>query len=627
MLANFWLGVFVRSIMIRHLVFLTFGAFAACAQDGAAVYQAHCASCHGMPTGRVPALSALRMMTPALVLRALETGVMKPQAEGLTSAEKFALVGYIAAPQKKTEPLPGSAFCGASSQSSPDFSKGPRWTGWSTDATNTRFQDAADAGIAADDVPKLKLKWAFGLGDGIAARSQPAIDGGRVFVGSQAGNVYSLDARRGCIYWSFDADTAIRSGITIGAAAGARASAYFGDSGAHVYAVDAASGKLLWKVHVDDHFAAMVTDTPLFHAGVLYVGVSSGEEAVAAVPTYECCTFRGSVVALDAATGKQIWKTYTIADTAETITKSKSGRQMRGPSGAGVWGTPTFDERRGVVYVGTGDNYSDPATRTSDAVVAFDAKSGKTLWSRQLTADDAFNNSCPSPGKLSCPETEGGDFDFGQPPILVSLPNGKRALVIGQKSGMAHALDPDQQGELLWQTRVGKGSYLGGSQWGSAADRQNMYVAISDVQLVPAIDLKSPQGYTLGVSPTAGGGLHALRLADGKEAWDAKPVLDCGDRKNCSPAQSAAVTVIPGAVFSGAIDGHLRAYSTSTGEVIWDVDTVRDYETVNGIKARGGSLDGPGPTVAGGVLYVNSGYGSFGGTPGNVLLAFSVDGK
>jgi len=604
-------------------------AASAFAQDGAAVYKAHCAMCHDMPAGRVPAVTALRAMTPALLMRALESGVMKPQAEGLSSAERYALVGYLAAPATPRPAPPASAVCAASAPAIPDISTGPRWTGWSTDASNTRFQDAAAAGISAADVPKLRLKWAFGLGDGIMARSQPSIAGGRVFVGSQAGTVYALDARSGCIYWAFDAESGIRSGIALGTAAGAatKPTAYFGDGRAFVYALDAATGKQVWKVHIEDHFAAVLTGTPLLHAGVLYLGVSSAEEAYAPSPNYECCTFRGSVVALDAATGKQLWKTYTIADAAQATKKNKSGAQLFGPSGAGVWSTPTFDERRGALYVATGDNYSDPPTRTSDAVLALDAKSGKILWSRQLTANDAFNNGCALPGKTNCPESEGGDFDFGQPPMLVSLPNGKRALVIGQKSGMAHALDPDQQGEVLWQTRVGQGSYLGGSQWGPAADRENMYVAISDVKLVPALNPKSPQGFSLGLDPKLGGGLHALRLATGQEVWNAKPILACGDRKNCSPAQSAAVTAIPGAIFSGSVDGHLRAYSSATGAVIWDVDTVREYDTVNGEKARGGSLDGPGATVAGGMLYVNSGYGSFGGMPGNVLLAFSVEGK
>ena len=203
----------------------------------------------------------------------------------------------------------------------------------------------------------------------------------------------------------------------------------------------------------------------------------------------------------------------------------------------------------------------------------------------------------------------------------------KRVLVIGQKSGMAHALDPDHEGEILWQTRVGKGGPLGGSQWGSAADRDNMYISVSDIQIGGVVlDKSLPKGYRLELDSTQGGGLTALRLSNGEKVWSSK-APSCADRKPCSPAQSGALTGIPAAVFSGSLDGHLRAYATATGEILWDVDTVREYQTVNGQLARGGSVDGPGPVVVGGMLYVNSGYGQFGGMPGNVLLAFSVDGR
>ncbi len=238
---------------------------------------------------------------------------------------------------------------------------------------------------------------------------------------------------------------------------------------------------------------------------------------------------------------------------------------MHGPSGASVWATPTFDEKRDVVDVATGDNYSDPATNTSDAVLALDAKTGKILWSKQLTPGDVYNNGCGSPAKTNCPGAHGNDFDFGQPPILVSLANGRRALVIGQKSGMVHALDPDRQGEILWQKRVGPGGVLGGIQWGSAADGENMYVALSGLQLRIVPDTAAPKGYSLGVDPKQGGGLFALRLLTGETVWDAKPE-GCGERKHCSPAQSAPVTAIPGVVFSGSVDGHLRAYDAATRE-------------------------------------------------------------
>jgi polyvinyl alcohol dehydrogenase (cytochrome) len=332
------------------------------------------------------------------------------------------------------------------------------------------------------------------------------------------------------------------------------------------------------------------------------------------------------VVALDAATGKQVWKTYTIAEAPKATTKTKSGIQRWGPSGAGVWSTPTIDEKRDAIYVATGDNYSDPPTRTSDAVLALDRATGHMLWSRQMTSGDAFTVDCAQKAKTNCPDSNGPDLDFGQPPILVSLPNGKRALVLGQKSGVAHALDPDQQGEVLWQRRLGKGSALGGIQWGSSADQDQMYAALSDIGFSVKTNPNAPGGFTMELDPAKGGGLFALRLQTGEQVWSAPPP-QCGTRPKCSPAQSGAVTAMPGVVFSGSLDGHLRAYRSDTGEIVWDFDTAREYDAVNGGKARGGSLDGGGPAVVGGLVYVNSGYGTFGGMPGNVLLAFSVDGK
>jgi polyvinyl alcohol dehydrogenase (cytochrome) len=391
----------------------------------------------------------------------------------------------------------------------------------------------------------------------------------------------------------------------------------------NVYAVDALTGALVWKAHVDNHLAARITGSPQLAAGVAYVPVSSFEEVIAPAPKYECCSFRGSVVALDAATGQVIWKTYTIADTARATTMSKTGVQQRGPSGAAIWSTPTLDTRRGVLYVSTGNNYSEPTTTTSDAVLALDAATGALLWTKQLVANDAENGGCGIPGKPMCPEADGPDADFGQPPILVTLRTGKRALVIGQKSGMVHALDPDRRGAILWQTRVARGGKLGGSQWGSAADGRNVYVASSDLQLKTVSD-SSPQRFHFAPDPTAGGGLTAVDLATGKVAWKANATLVCGSNPRCSPAQSATVTAIPGIVFSGAIDGHLRAYTTASGTVVWDLDANREFATVNGPAAHGGSFDAGGVAVADGMVFVSSGYGLWGGMPGNVLLAFAV---
>jgi polyvinyl alcohol dehydrogenase (cytochrome) len=595
----------------------------ALAQDGAAIYKQRCAQCHDTPVARVPPVSALRAMDASAISRSLESGPMQIQAAGLSAAERRAVVDYLAAPKQTSASEPPAEFL---CQGSPaPSSHAPRWSVWGVNLANTRFQESGAAGLSAADVPRLKLKWAFALGKGTAVRSQPAVADGRVFAADLTGLVYSLDAHTGCQYWKFKVASPVRSAIAIDDTGNAPA-IFFGDLKGNVYAVNAVSGQLLWQAHADQHFAAIITGTPQVHGGVVYVPVSSFEEILPPNPKYECCTFRGSVVAFDAASGKRLWQTYTIQDPPQPTTKSKVGTQLHGPSGAGVWSSPTFDEKTGLLYIATGDNYSEPATKTSDAILALDSKTGKVVWSKQVTENDIFNNGCVSPNKPNCPETAGKDFDFGQPPILVSLGSGRRALVIGQKSGMVHALDPDHEGQLLWQTRVGQGGTLGGVQWGSASDGENAYVAVSDLQFGAVPDASVPQGYRLALDSNHGGGLFALKIATGEKVWSAKPP-SCGDRKNCSPAQSAAVSAIPGVVFSGSEDGHLRAYSTATGEVVWDVDTAREFDTVNGARAQGGSLDVAGPVIVDGLVFVDSGYGQWGGMPGNVMLVFSKDGK
>jgi polyvinyl alcohol dehydrogenase (cytochrome) len=610
------------------LLAMVLAAVSARAQDGGVVYKAHCASCHDSGAARVPPESALKTMSVPQLLATLENGTMKTVGDTLTPQERYAVVLYLSWAAPKVSPLPAPAFCSASAAPFRYSSSGATWTGWSTGVANSRFQDAAGAGLTAQDVPKLKLKWAFALGDETTARSQPAVADGRIFFGTGSGAVYSLDARTGCVYWTTKIDAAVRSALVIGPTGrGKLAAVYFG-AGKNAYALDPATGKQLWKIPIAKHFASMVTAAPLLHRGVLYFGVSSFEEALPPLPSYQCCTFRGRVVALKGDTGKLLWRTYTIATAPQPTEKNKAGVQMYGPSGAAVWSTPTFDAKKNRLYVATGDNYSHPTTGTSDAVLALDAKTGKVLWSRQMTEGDAFNNACSIPGKANCPPPAGQDFDFGQPPMLVALANGRRELVVGQKSGMAYALDPDKQGAILWQTRVGKGGALGGIMWGSASDGQNMYVALSDVGYKGVVpDKTSAQGYRLLPNPNQGGGLFALDLKMGEKVWNVAPVRVCGDRGGCSPAQSQAVSAIPGVVFSGSLDGHIRAYSTADGKILWDVDTAREYTTVNEQPAHGGSLDGPGPVIVGGMLYVSSGYGQFGGMPGNVLLAFSINGQ
>lgn len=513
-----------------------------------------------------------------------------------------------------------------------DALKTPHWNGWGVNPSQHRYQPSVMAQLAPDDVPHLKLKWAFGYPGAGRAFAQPTVVGGRLFVGSQNGEVYSLDARSGCIYWKFDAGKPVRSAIVIGRRAGGW-SAYFGDFGANVYAVDAVTGKQLWKTRIEDHPAARITGSPTLVETTLFVPVSSIEEGTGAKPTYACCSFRGSVVALAASNGKLLWKSYTIARQPKPTRMNSAGVQTIGPSGAAVWSAPTFDPVKHRVYVTTGDNYSDPPTDSSDAVLAFDAGSGKLAWSRQMTTGDAYNLGCVSRVETNCPRANGPDYDFGSSAVLVDLPGGKRALIAAQKSGMVTAVDPDRRGAIIWQKKVGLGGRLGGVEWGVAAERSNVYVAVSDVR----IEIVAPGVPGATISPVnpkiafllnseVGGGLHALNIATGEEVWQT-PSPGCNDVSGCSPAQSAAVTAIPGVVFSGGLDGHLRAYSSKDGHIIWDVDTKTEYQTVDGLTAHGGSIDGPGAVVVGGMFYVNSGYGNLGRMAGNVLLAFSVDGR
>ena len=513
----------------------------------------------------------------------------------------------------------------------------PHWNGWGVDVSQHRFQPESMAQLTSGDLPRLKLRWAFAFPGSVRSVVQPTILGGRIFVGSQSGKVFSLDAKRGCTYWEFDAGANVRSAIVVGKNA-RRWTAYFGDQHANVYAVDAVTGNLLWKVRGDEHPLAVITGSPTLVGDTLFVPVASTEEVSGANPKYSCCSFRGSLTAFQAATGRLLWKSFTIPEAPSPRGANSAGVQLQGPSGAGILSSPTFNSAKGMIYVTTGNNYSDPATDTSDAILAFAANSGELRWSRQMTAGDAYNLGCgPAGSNANCPASNspasnGPDLDFASSAILVDLPDGKRALVAGQKSGVVTAVDPDRGGEILWQRKIGDGSDVDGIQWGIASDRNYIYASVSDIK-VHAVAPGTPGSQVTGLNSKVaflldghiGGGLHALRVNSGEEVWRT-PHPGCNDEPGCSPAQSAAVTAIPGVVFSGGLDGHIRAYSAEDGRILWDLDTKAEYHAVNGVPARGSSIDGAGAVVVGGMLYVTSGVDRLGAIPGNVLLAYSVDG-
>jgi len=587
------------------------------AQDSAGgdVYSAHCAQCHdkNAPDSRIPPRSALRAIAPETIVAALTSGVMKAQGAALSAKEKEEVAAWLGTPPPSSKTGLAKANTCTSSPSAP--ADGGDWTSWGNRPENWRFQPSP--GISPEQVPHLKLKWAYGFAGVSLMRSQPAVYHGRVYVGADNGVLASLDAATGCTYWSITA-ISVRSGITIGRS-GKQEALFFGDPLGVVHAIALSDGKELWQTRVSDHVGSLVTGAPAYFDGRLYVPLSSAEEVMAINPSYACCTFRGSVSALDAANGNLLWRTHAIAETPAVVAKTPEGKEVWGPSGAGIWSSPTVDSQAHVLYVTTGDNYSAPATPTSDAVLALDLDSGKLVWSRQFTEGDVFNLACITRHDPSCQPDTGPDFDFGSSPILMALSGGKRTLIAAQKSGMIYAIDPDHRGQLLWKAKAGKGGSLGGIQWGPATDGRTIFAAISDLAF-----LKSEDPTKLNINPEVGGGLAAYAVDSGREEWKA-PAVSCGERRPCSPAQSAAVTAIPGVVFSGSLDGHLRAYSAAGGKVLWDFDTERSFDTRNGVAANGGSLDVAGPVVAEGMVFVVSGYPVYGGKSGNALLAFTTE--
>jgi polyvinyl alcohol dehydrogenase (cytochrome) len=583
----------------------------AAGQTGAAVYEATCAECHEESNPRTPQRSTLATLTPDQIVTVLETGVMREQGAELSAGERRAVADFLSATAAAAS-VASSARVGTCRRVGGSLAAAEGgWQSWGASADNRRFQPSP--GFSAEEIPGLRLKWAFGFEGEAAAAVQPTIVGDRVFVPSGSGRIYALGLEDGCLEWTIVADAGVRTALVF-----ADGALFFGDFQANAYRVDARTGQLVWKVKLEDHPAARVSGSPVVYQDRVYVPMSSIEEVASRPASYPCCTFRGSVSALDAATGEVIWKSYTIPQEPRPTGLNAAGTQRFAPSGAAVWSPPTIDPDTRSVYVATGDAYSQPAAPTSDAVVAFDMETGAIKWVRQMTEGDAFTLACGAPDPSNCPDPEGPDHDFGQPPILVPRADGGRALVLGQKSGEAHGIDPDREGALLWTTRVGDGGVLGGSEWGSASDGVNLYVAISDL----GFGASGPLGG--GLDPMAGGGLHAIRIGDGTVAWSA-PAPVCGSRPRCSPAQMAPVSAVPGAVFSGALDGVLRAYSTTDGSVLWSYDTAREFATVNGVSARGGSIDTGGPAIANGMVLTTSGNGTWGGQRGNVLLAFGTE--
>jgi polyvinyl alcohol dehydrogenase (cytochrome) len=619
--------VFIRLVVnsmkysFTILLSLWFAASLPAAPSGEEVYKARCAACHDQSSERIPPREVLQKLSSARILRTLDFGLMMSIAYPLRRDEREAVANFLGVAGGQL--AASKNMCSDGKRPMAGQSAG-NWNGWSPGDDNARYVPTDKAGLNIGQLSKLKLKWTFAFPGDIMAFGAPTVFNGTVFTGSASGVIYALDAQTGCTHWTFEANGPVRSAI-LTVRNGPRTVLVFGDQIGWAYGLDASTGRQIWRTHVADHEATRLTGSPVEHDGVVYIPAASWEETRSLDPQYPCCTFRGNVTALRVSDGSMVWKSFMVAPPVKTGV-TKIGTATYGPSGAGIWSTPTIDAKRSVLYVTTGDNYSHPDTNTSDAVVALDFKTGKIVWSWQTFPADVYNSSCVDKSAVNCPEDAGPDYDFGSSALLVRTQEGKEMLLAGQKSGMVYALDPADQGKILWQKRVGTGGLNGGVQWGMASDGQKVYAATGDAKRTP----QSPAERVASVignanyDPAAGGGLTSLRLTDGSQVWFAPPQACNPPRPGCSPAQEGAVTMIPGVVFSGSLDGHMRAFDAENGRVLWDFDTVRDFTAVNGVAAKGGSLDGAGPVISSGMIFINSGYPRNGGMAGNVLLAFGI---
>ena len=577
------------------------------ALPGKAHYERACIACHGGNVKRAPHREMIGLMTPESVLHAITKGVMRDEAQALTALEKREVAEYISGVKLGGElrPLPTCSGKNATLASSSSIN-------WGIQLENTRAISSEDGGILSTNITKLNTKWAIAFPDSSRVRSQPTFAGNQIFVGSHSGIVYSLDRDEGCASWSYIASAEVRTGITY-LASDSNPMIFFGDVIGNVYGLNAKTGEEIWRTRADDHPNATITGTPSLNEHLLYVPVSSLEVSLPINPNYACCTFRGSVTAINAINGEIQWKTYTIKQEPTITGQNSVGTDIIGPSGAVVWNSPSIDVINNQLYVGTGENMSSPASLTSDAMLAMDLDTGKLNWAFQATANDVWNSACDTTTPENCPAENGPDFDFGGATVIVDTTKHGRLVIAGQKSGFVHALNP-KDGSLVWQTRVGRGGIQGGIHFGIAASGETL--------LIPISDMADGRTYPTPDQP----GMHALDANTGEFLWSTIHEDKCGGRAHCHPGISQVPTVIGDLVIAGSLDGMARAYAIDTGRIIWALDTSQqEFTSTLGTLTKGGSMSGgAGPVANDGLLLLSSGYSLYNHMPGNLLLALEL---
>lgn len=581
--------------------------------DGESLYTEHCAMCHTAPQDeRTPPRDALDSYTANSIFQALSEGIMRSQGEVLTSAQRVALAEHLAGESMRQETARQLQQC---EQDIPvlNLQMSSNWNGWGNGLSNPRYQGSSGTRINADNIDELELLWAYGHDNASAARAQQTVIGDVMFMGSPSGEIRAMDLATGCSYWRYEAPREVRTAISIAEADGYDDPlAVFADTANTLFVINARTGEALWQADVDSHPLATSTGSPVVYENRIYVPVSSAEVSAAGRPDYHCCTFRGNVAAFDLLSGERLWHTYVMEE-ATVVGENALGNPFLAPSGAPIWQAPSLDPERGVVYAGTGQNYTRPASNSSDSVVAFDMASGDIRWIHQTTPDDAFTMACAlGASHPNCPDA-GPDVDIGAPIVATTLSNGQSVVVAGTKGARVIALDPDANGETLWSVRVGRGGALGGIHWGMTFKGDILYVPVSDRSGM-SNDAQNRQP-----------GLHAIDMKTGETVWYAPAPERCADSgAACMDAYSGPASALDDMVIATSLNGHLFAHDAETGDVIWEYDTVRAYDTINGVEAQGGAIDSSGPVISGDYLIVNSGYATFSQMPGNVVLVFRL---
>ncbi len=603
------------------------------ARIGSYLFDKNCASCHDNPAMKAPTRDALSQQSRESLMITMEFGKMQPMAAHLSKNQRGLIALFLAGDGEEQYDWIAGMQC----QHPASDDRRPLVSDWGLGLSNRRFVIAASTAINRDNVSRLELAWSYAFPRVTDMRSQPAVRGDTLFVGDRAGRLYALDRFSGCVRAHTKVLSGIRSALTLARLNDGNELLIFADSLASIFAVDPDTLEIVWQQRAGISDYSVITGSITYDDDRLFIPVSTYEVAAAGSPNYACCKSHGALIAMDATNGDIQW-TWHATEEAVSQGKNRTGVDRFGPSGAAIWSTPALDRKRKRIYFGSGENLTHPATDTSDAIIALDIDTGSLVWKYQAIAGDVWNAACLNDGP-NCPESAGEDFDFGASVIIADRPDGTQILLAGQKSGEVFALDPDPQGmdgSVLWRTRISQGTSNGGIHWGMALAGETLFVPVAD-----------PERTTAGYTPRPG--LTAINVADGEILWHRpvergcdfdyvnRPLVglentraavsqDSAKQYECSYyyGLSAAVIATSELVFSGGLDGRVRAYDGSTGDILWQTETAKRFDALNGVEGHGGAIDVAGQVLVDDWLYVLSGYSMFGQLPGNMLLAYKI---